>query len=127
MATPIGDAVSLSLNGAKFSIPKDTEPQVTKGGKTNSESQDYGDGTSDPYQTIVKGKITGLKIKVPPELQDAFDAALANPSMPIVLETVATSYELTGYIVGEVEVSATKRVTNEFEVHAADGAGVREG
>lgn len=126
MAMKIGDAVSLSLNGAKFSIPKDTEPQVTKGGLTTSDSQEYGDGTSDGYQTRVIGKITGLKVKIPPELVAAFDQALAATSMPIVLETLAKSYELTGYIVGEVTRSATRQTSSEFEVHASDGAGVRE-
>ena len=32
MGMKIGDAVSLTLNGAKFAIPKDTEPEVIKGG-----------------------------------------------------------------------------------------------
>ena len=126
MSMKIGDAVSLSLNGAKFAIPKDVEPEVTKGGIVISESQEYGDGPADGYQTRAIGKITGLKVKIPPELVDAFDAALANPSMPIVLETLAKSYELNGYIVGEVTRSATRQTSSEFEVHASDGGGVRE-
>lgn len=127
MGMKIGDAVSLTLNGAKFAIPKDTEPEVIKGGLIISESQEYGDGTADGYQKRAIGKITGLKVKIPPELVDAFDAALANPSMPIVLETLAKSYELTGYIVGEdISRSSTRQTSSEFEVHASDGAGVRE-
>ena len=43
MAMKIGDAVSLSLNGTIYAIPKDTEPEVTKGGIVISESQEYGD------------------------------------------------------------------------------------
>lgn len=126
MAMKIGDAVSLSLNGTIYSIPKDVEPEVTKGGIVISESQEYGDGTADGYQTRAIGKITGLKVKIPPEQTAAFDAALANPSMPIVLNTLAKSFELTGYIVGEVTRSATRGTSSEFEVHASDGAGVRE-
>lgn len=126
MTMKIGDAQSLSLNGAIYAVPKDAEPQVIKGGLTTSESQEYGDGTADPYQTNAIGKITGLKVKVPEELADSFKEALSNPSMPIVLNTVAKSYELTGYIVGEVTISTTRRISSEFEVHASDGAGVRE-
>ena len=126
MTMKIGDAQSLSLNGSIYAIPKDVEPQVIKGGITISESQEYGDGTADGYQTKSIGKITGLRVKVPEELVDAFKEALANPSMPIVLNTVAKSYELTGYIVGEVSISGTRRLSSEFEVHASDGAGVRE-
>lgn len=126
MTMKIGDAQSLSLNGTIYAIPKDAEPQVTKGGLTISESQEYGDGTADGYQTKTIGKISGLRVKVPEELTAAFDEALANPSMPIVLNTVAKSYELTGYIVGDVTISSTRRLSSEFEVHASDGAGVRE-
>lgn len=126
MVMKIGDAVSLSLNGTIFAIPKDVEPEVTKGGIYNSETQEYGDGTGDPYQKKAIGKITGLKVKVPPEQKDAFDAALANSSMPIVLNTLAKSFELSGHIVGEVTISATRGTSSEFEVHASDGAGVRE-
>ena len=126
MVTKIGDAVSLSLNGTKFAIPKDTEPVVTKGGKTITETQSYGDGTGDPYMSIVIPKIAGLKIKVSEENKEAFESARQNPSIPIVLECISKSFELTGCIVGEASVSATKSVTDEFEVHALDGGGIRE-
>ena len=124
--TKIGDAVSITLNGTKFAIPKDVEPNVIKGGETISEVQAYGDGTADGYVSIVIPKITGLKCKISDDNQDAFESARKNPSIPIVLECVSRSYELTGCIVGEVEISATKRVTGEFEVDAIDGGGIRE-
>lgn len=122
----IGDAVSLTLNGTKYAIPKDVEPIVTKGGKTISEVQGYGDGTADGYISIVIPKITGLKCKISDDNRDAFEEARKMPSIPIVLECVSKSYELTGCIVGEVGISATKSVTDEFEVNATDGGGIRE-
>lgn len=124
--TKIGDAVSLSLNGAKFAVPRDIEPIVIDGGLTITEMQTYGDGSADGYQSQVQSRITGLKCKVSDENLDAFNAAKKNPSMPIVLECVSGSYELTGCIVGEVGVSATRRLSDEFEVNVTDGAGIRK-
>ncbi len=121
-----GDAVALMLNGVRYKIPKDTEPTVIKGGKHNSESQEYGDGTSDPVKSIAVSKITGLKITVDEENKDDFDNAKALDSMPVILECVSKSYECTGYIVGTPEVSATKRTTGDFEIHVGDGSGIRE-
>lgn len=126
MATKIGDAVSITLNGTKFAIPKDTEPQVTKGGKKISEMQTYGDGTAEGYLSVVIAKITGLKCKISEENKAAFETACSASSIPIVLECVSKSFELTGCIVGEIEISATKSITNEFEVHCTDGGGIRE-
>lgn len=126
MATKIGDAVALILNGTRFAIPKDTEPVVTKGGKTITEVQGYGDGTADGYLSIVVPKITGLKVKISEDNKDAFESARQSTSIPIVLECISKSFELTGCIVGEVGISATKSVTDEFEVDALDGGGIRE-
>ena len=61
-----GDAISLTLNGTKFAIPKDTEPNVIDGGLKVTETQEFGDGTADSYMSNVLAKITGLKIKVTP-------------------------------------------------------------
>ena len=123
----IGDAISLTLNGVKFAIPKDCEPFVQTNTRSISESQSYGDGTSDGYVSITIPKITGLKVKVSKDNEDAFDAALSNPSMPIVYECIGGSYELTGYIVGDVKYSTTKGLSDEFEVHTKDGGGIRKG
>ena len=122
-----GDAISLTLNGTKFAIPKDTEPNVIDGGLKVTETQEYGDGTADSYMSKVIGKITGLKIKVPASLEDAWANACSTPDIPIILECVSRTYELTGSVIGgEIEVSTTKRLTNEFEVHCTDGAGIRK-
>lgn len=121
-----GDAVSITLNGTKFAIPKDVEPMVIKGGETISETQQFGDGTAEAYTTLETPRITGLKCKISDENRDAFEAARKNPKIPIVYETLGSSYELTGCLVGAVETSTTKNVTNEFEVHALDGGGIRE-
>lgn len=122
----IGDAVSLTINGTRFAIPKDTEPNVIKGGETITETQAYGDGTADSYVSNVLPRITGLRVKVSEANKDAFEAARKKPDIPIVLNCIAKSYELTGSIVGEIEISATKQMTSEFEVHCTDGAGIRE-
>ena len=122
-----GDAISLTLNGTKFAIPKDTAPNVIDGGLKVTETQEYGDGTADSYMSKVIGKITGLKIKVPASLEDAWANACSTPDIPIILECVSRTYELTGSVIGgEVEVSTTKNLTNEFEVHCTDGAGIRK-
>lgn len=122
-----GDAISLTLNGTKFAIPKDTEPNVIDGGLKVTETQEYGDGTADSYMSKVIGKITGLKIKVPASLEDAWANACSTPDIPIILECVSRTYELTGSVIGgEIEVSTTKSLTNEFEVHCTDGAGIRK-
>lgn len=122
-----GDAISLTLNGTKFAIPKDTEPNVIDGGLKVTETQEFGDGTADSYMSRVIGKITGLKIKVPASLEDAWANACSTPDIPIILECVSRTYELTGSVIGgEVEISSTKNLTNEFEVHCTDGAGIRK-
>ena len=46
--------------------------------------------------------------------------------MAVVLECLTRSYECTGYILGDVTISATKRTTSEFEIRVSDGGGVRE-
>ena len=103
-----GDAVSLTLNGTKFAIPKDTEP-------------------GDSYMSYVLPKITGLRVKVPASLEDAWQNACSTPDIPIILETISRTYELTGSIIGgEAEISTTRNMTNEFEVHCTDGTGIRK-
>lgn len=121
-----GDAVSLTLNGVKFAIPKDCEPMVIEGGETITETQQFGDGTAEPYVSIETPKITGLKVKLSDDNRDAFNAARKNPKIPVVYETLGASYETTGCIVGAVETSTTKNITNEFEIHALDGGGIRK-
>ena len=124
--TKLGDAISLTVNGTRYPIPKDTEPNVIDGGDTITETQQFGDGTADAYVSRNIAKITGLKIKVPDALEEAFKSARSMTDIPIVLQCVSKSYELTGCMVGEIEVSATKRITNEFEVHCTDGSGIRK-
>ncbi len=122
-----GDAVSLTLNGTKFAIPKDTEPVVIDGGLKITETQEYGDGTGDSYMSYVLPKITGLRVKVPASLEDAWQNACSTPDIPIILETISRTYELTGSIIGgEAEISTTRNMTNEFEVHCTDGTGIRK-
>lgn len=122
----VGDAVSLTINGTKFPIPKDTEPNVIEGGDTITETQQFGDGTADAYVSRNIARITGLRIKVSDALDEAFKSVRSMTDIPIVLQCVSKSYELTGCMVGEVEVSATRRITNEFEVHCTDGSGIRK-
>ena len=122
----VGDAVSLTINGTKFAIPKDTEPNVIEGGDTITETQQFGDGTADAYVSRNIARITGLRINVSDALDEAFKSVRSMTDVPIVLQCVSKSYELTGCMVGEVEVSATRRITNEFEVHCTDGSGIRK-
>jgi len=122
----VGDAVSLTINGTKFAIPKDTEPNVIEGGDTITETQQFGDGTADAYVSRNIARITGLRIKVSDALDETFKSVRSMTDIPIVLQCVSKSYELTGCMVGEVEVSATRRITNEFEVHCTDGSGIRK-
>lgn len=122
-----GDAVAITLNGTRYKVPKGLEFQINKGGKRNSEAQDYGDGTSDPYQVIDAAGMTGLQIIVDEENKEAFETTKGLSSIPVVVECVSKSYECTGYIVGDVTVSGTKCTTSEFEIKVSDGGGVREG
>ncbi len=124
--TKVGDAISLTINGTKFAIPKDTEPNVIEGGETITDTQQFGDGTADAYVSKNIARITGLRIKVSDALDEAFKSVRSMTDVPIVLQCVSKSYELTGCMVGEVEVSATRRITNEFEVHCTDGSGIRK-
>ena len=126
MVTKLGDAVSITFNGVKFAIPKDCEPVIFDGGETITETQAYGDGTADPYVSMQIPRITALKCKVSDDNGSAFKEAKRTTLMPIVLECTARSFELTGCIVGEGGISGTKRVTDDFEVHALDGGGIRE-
>ena len=121
----VGDAISLTINGTKFPIPKDTEPNVIEG-DTITETQQFGDGTADAYVSRNIARITGLRIKVSDALDETFKSVRSMTDIPIVLQCVSKSYELTGCMVGEVEVSATRRITNEFEVHCTDGSGIRK-
>lgn len=122
-----GDPISLTLNGVYFAIPKDTEPNIIKGGKKITDTQDYCDGTSDSYISNVVAKITGLKVKLSDDNREAFENACATPDIPIIYETVFKTYEMTGSVVaGENEISTTKNITSEFECRCTDGAGIRE-
>lgn len=123
----VGDAISLTINGIRYAVPKDTEPNVIEGGETITETQQYGDGTADAYVSINIPRITGLRVKVGESLEESFNQARGMTDIPFTLQCVSKSYELTGCIVGEVEVSATRRITNEFEVHCTDGTGIRKG
>ena len=67
MTVKLGDAVALTLNGTRYKVVKDVEPQINKGGKSASEAQEYGDGTADPYFVNSAGGITGLKVVVEEE------------------------------------------------------------
>jgi hypothetical protein len=121
-----GDAIALTLNGTKFAIPKDTEPKVNKGGESITETQGFGDGTADAYVSIVIPKITGLRVKLSDDNRTAFENARKATDIPVVLECVSRSYECTGCIVGEIETSTTRNITEEFEIHVTDGSGIRE-
>lgn len=122
----VGDAISITLNGTKFAIPKDTTPNVIKGGETITETQGFGDGTADACVSIVTPKITGVKCKVSEANKDAFETARKKTDIPIVLQCIAKSYECTGCMVGEIEIDTTKQITGEFEIHVTDGSGIRE-
>ena len=121
----IGDAVSLTINGTKYAIPKETEPNVIVGGETITETQQFGDGTADAYVALNIARLTGLRIKVSDDNLSNFLDAKTKTDIPIVLQCVSKSYELTGCLVGEIQISSTKRITNEFEVHCTDGSGIR--
>lgn len=122
----IGDAVAVTLNGTRYKMVQGIEPQVNKGGLHASESQDYGDGTSDPYMQYQPAGITGLQLVIDEENAESFESAKKLSSMGVVLECISKSYECTGYILGDVTISATKRTTSEFEIRVSDGGGVRE-
>jgi len=124
--TRIGDITAITLDGTKFAVPKDTEPKIIKGGETITETQGYGDGTADGYVSIVVPRITSMRVKLSDDNRDAFENARKKDGIPVVVHGVAKSYECTGCIVGEVEISGTRSVTEEFEIHVTDGSGIRE-
>lgn len=122
----IGDITAITLDGTKYAVPKDTEPKVIKGGETITETQGYGDGTADGYVSIVVPRITGVRVKLSDDNRDAFENARKKVDIPVVVHGISKSYECTGCIVGEVETSATRSITEEFEIHVTDGSGIRE-
>ena len=122
-----GDPISLTLNGVKYAIPKDTTPNVIKGGLKITDTQDYGDGTSDAVISNVIAKLTGLKVKLSEDNKEAFETACATPDIPVIYECVSKTYEMTGNIVaGETEIDTTRNISGEFEVRCSDGTGIRE-
>ncbi len=121
----LGDAISLTIDGTKFAIPKDTEPMISEGGEVITETQTYGDGSADGYVSIELAKITGLKVKLNDLNRDIFKEKRGKTDIPFVLQCVTGTFEITGCIVGDTGYSATKAVTDEFEVHCTDGTGIR--
>lgn len=122
----LGNPISVSLNGRKYKIVKDTEPEIVPGGIVTTEMQEYGDGTADPVKTVQTGKITGLSVFVPIADEEHFKSVCALDEMPVVLECTTGSYELTGCIVGEdVSINTKTRKTGDFDVNCTDGSGVR--
>jgi hypothetical protein len=118
-----GDLISISLDGTKFTAPKETEVEIIRGGEMITDTQDYADGTSDSIVTMVIPKITGCKVKVDDE--DLFYKKIKTPDIPIIVECVGKSYELTGSVVGEVTVN-NKNISSDFELRATDGNGIRQ-
>lgn len=118
-----GDLISISLDGTKFTAPKETEVEIIRGGEMITDAQDYADGTSDSIVTMVIPKITGCKVKVDDE--DLFYKKIKTPDIPIIVECVGKSYELTGSVIGEVTVN-NKNISSDFELRATDGNGIRQ-
>lgn len=122
----LGNPISVSLDGRKYKIVKDTEPEIVPGGVVATEMQEYGDGTADPVKTVQIGKITGLSVFVPIADEEHFKLVCAKDSMPVVLTCTTGSYEITGCIVGDdLSINTKTRKTGDFDVHCTDGSGVR--
>ena len=75
--------------------------------------------------SIELAKITGLKVKLNDLNRDIFKEKRGKTDIPFVLQCVTGTFEITGCIVGDTGYSATKAVTDEFEVHCTDGTGIR--
>ena len=95
----VGDAISLTVNGTKYAIPKDTEITI---------------------------EFMGLKVKLSDSNRNTFNEARAKTDLPIVLQCVTKSYEMTGCIVGNKESTANRQITSDFECRCTDGSGIRE-
>ena len=121
-----GNLIAVTLNGTRFRAVQDVEPNVYKGGKVIEESVELGDGSSEPVYKIRPANISGLQIMLDEENKEQFDSVKALNQMPIVVECVNKTYELTGYIEGEITISATKRTSGDFTVKVKDGSGIRE-
>ena len=83
-------------------------------------------GTSDAVVSINPAKFMGLKVKLSDSNRNTFNEARAKTDLPIVLQCVTKSYEMTGCIVGNKESTANRQITSDFECRCTDGSGIRE-
>jgi len=118
-----GSPKSITIGGIRFKIPSDCTPNVVKGGRYITESQTFGDGTSEPVETVVAGKITGIVVSTTDSAYASLMSIVVKKDLPIVLESATKTYECTGFIVkGDgIENDTTKDKTSEFEIHSQSG------
>lgn len=59
-----GSSFYLSLNGRRFALPEDLDPQVTLGGLSVKDGLRNGDGSADAQKTVAPGAIRGLSVRI---------------------------------------------------------------
>lgn len=121
----VSDPVALIVNGTRYAIPKETEITVDFGGETITDTQEFGDGTADAVVSMNIAKFMGVKVKVSDSNRETFNADRAKSDIPIVLQCVTKSYEMTGCVVGSKEMTANRELSGEFECRCTDGSGIR--
>lgn len=118
-----GAAKSIMIKNHTFKIPADCEVKVTNGGRVITENVVFGDGTSTGIESVLVGKLEGVKVSTKGGEWDILQSFLGEQNMPILYEDGTRSYELTGYIMNsDGVVNETKTdTTSEFTIVSNDG------
>jgi len=119
----IGPIKGFSLNGVRFTSPKDCTPNLVDGGRQFTEFETYGDGTTAPKQNIIAGQITGMKARVFDAEYDSFKSFLNKEKITIVVEGAKKDYSMQGFVTFSDGFThdITTGLTNDFSLISQDG------
>ncbi len=117
-----GASKSIRIDGVGFKIPADVEVKVITGGRQITESQTFGDGTSEGLEGVVAPKLGGVRVSVKDSSFDSLTSKLGKQNMSIIYESGTKTYEFSGYIVASdgLEVDARTDITSDFDVISND-------
>lgn len=117
-----GASKSIRIDGVGFKIPADVEVKVITGGRQITESQTFGDGTSEGIEGVIAPKLSGVRVSVKDSSFDSLSSKLGKQNMSIIYESGTKTYEFSGYIVASdgLEVDARTDITSDFDVISND-------
>lgn len=117
-----GASKTIRIDGVGFKIPADVEVKVITGGRQITESQTFGDGTSEGIEGVIAPKLSGVRVSVKDSSFDSLSSKLGKQNMSIIYESGTKTYEFSGYIVASdgLEVDARTDITSDFDVISND-------